>query len=589
MASGAGIHQRPEARIAFLEAQLAAEREELAAERQRNSQLRAEIEKLRGAYGQLREEVELLRRRIFVAKAERIDTRQLELEFAQKLADLAILRGRLPADAATLADDIDAVVDAAGTSAPPGGRKNSKHKPKGRRNLAECNLPERRVEILDPVFEQLVQEGKASRVSFQVSYRLGYERGGHRKIVIARATYRTEESDGTSAFATADLPPQTFPRAMAAPSQLAHVIHQKFGMGLPFFRVEGECRRLGVPIDRGSLCRWAEEVGSTLGSTVVEAMRREALATAFCIATDATGIAVLPPPNEAGSRQPCKRGHFFVQLADLDHIFFEYTDKETTEAVLKLFEGYRGYVQADAKSVFHALYRPRVGESDDDDAAAAKEVGCLAHCRRKFWEAAVTLKSVAAREGLYRIKRIYDIEGELRALSAEERCRIRNERMRPELDAFFDWAQENYEVEKNTRGLLRRAFGYAVRHRSALMRFLDDGRLRIDNNESERNLRTIAVGRKAWLFVGSDDHGVATGNILSLIASARLHGLDPEQYLRDIIRVLCHWPRERYLELAPKYWATTCARLRPGQLVAEYGRLDLPAAIAAPEQQALSR
>jgi hypothetical protein len=108
------------------------------------------------------------------------------------------------------------------------------------------------------------------------------------------------------------------------------------------------------------------------------------------------------------------------------------------------------------------------------------------------------------------------------------------------------------------------------------MRFLDDGRLRMDNNESERELRRIATGRKAWLFVGSDDHAQAAGNLLSLIASARLHGLDPEAYLRDLFRVLPHWPRGRFLELAPRYWLATRARLDPAQLEMELGPLTIP-------------
>ena len=95
-------------------------------------------------------------------------------------------------------------------------------------------------------------------------------------------------------------------------------------------------------------------------------------------------------------------------------------------------------------------------------------------------------------------------------------------------------------------------------------------------NQSERELRRVAVGRKAWLFVGDDDHAEAAGHLFSVIASARLHGLDPERYLRDIIRVLVYWPRDRYLELAPRYWPATRARLDVTQLEAEVGPLTVP-------------
>ena len=162
---------------------------------------------------------------------------------------------------------------------------------------------------------------------------------------------------------------------------------------------------------------------------------------------------------------------------------------------------------------------------------------------------------------------------------------MRRQHLRPHLDAFFAWAEVEYETVRDQRGLLRSALGYAVRQKDALMRVLDDGRLVLENNRSERELRRIAVGRKGWLFVGSDDHGEAAGHLFSLIASARLHKLDPEAYLRDLFRVLAHWPRDRYLELAPKYWAQTRARLDPGELAAEIGDLTVPPLFAPPSAE----
>ena len=111
--------------------------------------------------------------------------------------------------------------------------------------------------------------------------------------------------------------------------------------------------------------------------------------------------------------------------------------------------------------------------------------------------------------------------------------------------------------------------------------------MRLDNNASERALRKIAVGRKAWLFIGSDDHAQAAGNLMTLIASARLHGLDPEVYLRHVFRVFPFWPRDRYLELAPKYWLATRARLDAAELQAELGPFTVPA--RAPSEQPAAR
>ena len=191
-----------------------------------------------------------------------------------------------------------------------------------------------------------------------------------------------------------------------------------------------------------------------------------------------------------------------------------------------------------------------------------------------------------AREGLARIGRIFSVDAGFQGKPPSEIARLRNAHLRPHLEAFIAWAEQQYEVVRHQRGLLRSALGYVVRQKEALLRVLLDGRLILDNNRSERELRRIAVGRKAWLFVGSDDHATAAGHIFSLIASARLHGLDPEAYLRDLFRVLAHWPKGRYLELAPKYWAATRARLVPKQLDAEIGHLTVPPPLPSEEQPA---
>jgi transposase len=568
------------ARVAMLEGEISAQRSALSAERAALSvsqalveQLKKDVEILRASHERLRQELEMLRRRLFVAKAERIDSEQLKFEFERKLAELDELARRLPPDEPSAGGPNAETPQSTADEGQSDGKE--KRKPSGRRDLRGLKLPEERIEIPDPVLEALVEAGKAERIGFEESYKLGWKRGGQRRIVIARVSYRAGEKDVDPVCATAPVPPEALPRAIAAPSMLAHIIHEKLGRGMPLYRIETGFRRDGVPIDRGTMSRWMEELGALAGTTIIEAARADALATAFCISTDATGIAIQPERVPERKRQACRRGHFFVQIADRDHVFFEYTAEETSNAVAGMFRGFKGYVQADAKSVFDILFRP-APDANADDEAANKEVGCWAHARRKLWEAAVATKSAAAREGLYRIGRIYDLEAQWRDKPPDEITRLRQARSRPEVEAFFTWVDAQHELVRAERGLLRRAFGYAVRQKEALMRFLDDGRLKPDNNASERELRQIAVGRKAWLFVGSDDHATSTGNLLSLIASARLHGLDPEDYLRDVIRVLPHWPKDRSLELAPKYWSGTRAQLDPKQLAADFGVLTLP-------------
>jgi transposase len=572
------------AQIAALESALESERAAHASSRALVEQLKKECEQLRASRDRLRQDLELLRRRIFIAKAERIDTAQLEFEFAQKLAAL----DKLSAELAAKQDSDQKGTSTGGNSAGSGGQRR-KSKPKGRRKLNELDLPEDRVEITDPELEALVAAGKAERIGFEVSYKLAWQRGGHRRLVIARANYRTIDEKGEASFETTAMPAETFPRSLAAPSLLAHIVSEKHLVGVPLYRIEDRYRRDGTPIDRGTMSRWLDDAGATAGATVIAAARAEALTTAFCLSTDATGVAVQPTPTGDKKRQPCRRGHFFVQIADLDHIFFEFTPRETSAAVGEMFRGFSGYVQADAKSVFDILYRV----SNEGKPAAATvgdhgiryEVACWTHGRRGLWEAALATKSAVAREGLFRIRRLYQLEETWKDKPPDEIKRLRNVYSRPLVDDFFTWAAREYDKVRAQRGLLRSGLGYFIRQQQALLRFLEDGRLRLDNNHSELQLRRIAVGRKAWLFVGSDDHAVSAGHLFSLIASARLHGLDPEAYLRDLFRVLGHWPRNRYLELAPKYWAATRARLDPAQLAAELGPLTIPPPLDPPAQQ----
>jgi len=560
------------ARVAALEAALAAEQARVVAERanaeverQRAESLSAERDRLRAAYRRLAEELELLRRRIFVAKAERLDSRQLEIEFAEKKAALAKLAEDGGAGGA--ASPSEGPDDEDDERSRKKGKRGSSQTPTGRRDLRGAPIPEERVELLDPELE-----GKAERIGFEESYRLAWRRPGLVRLVVARAKYRVIDEDGQSMLISTPMPPEAFPRSLADVSLLAKVVSSKFHFGMPFFRQEEELATCGVRVDRGTMSRWAEDVGMTLGSTVLVAMRADAR-NAFCIATDATGVCVQPEPSTSKGRQPCRRGHFFTLLADSDHVLFEYVPRETSPAVASIFKGYSGYVQADAKSVYDVLFRDP--GPIDVDAETRSEVGCWAHARRKFYEAAITKQRVA-REALFRIRELFQLEQQWSGVPPAKRRELRLAHAKPRLDDFFTWAAAEYAKVELERGLVRSAFGYVVRQRDALMRFLEDGRLRIDNNASERALRQIAVGRKAWLFVGSDDHAEAAANIFSIVASCKLHGLDPELYLRDVLRVLAQWPRDRFLELAPKNWAVTRARLDADELRAPLGLITVP-------------
>jgi hypothetical protein len=157
-----------------------------------------------------------------------------------------------------------------------------------------------------------------------------------------------------------------------------------------------------------------------------------------------------------------------------------------------------------------------------------------------------------------------------------KRKQLRDVHLRPLIDQFFSWVHQAKDQTKG-RNLATKALGYAINQEKELRRVLLDGRLPLDNTRSERSLRTtIVVGRKAWLLYGSDVHAESAAALFSIIASCRLHRLDPERYLDEVLRLLPYWPQQRYLELAPKYWAATRAKLNPAELERHVGTFTIP-------------
>ena len=180
-------------------------------------------------------------------------------------------------------------------------------------------------------------------------------------------------------------------------------------------------------------------------------------------------------------------------------------------------------------------------------------------------------------EGLTYIQAIYRVDMTLSDMPPSKRKRLREERVLPLVERFFAWVHQAVKTVPG-RNPATRALNYAISQEQELRRVFLDGRLPLDNTRSERALRRIVVGRKAWMFYGSDVHAEAAAALFSVIASCRLHSLDPEVYLDEMIRVLPYWPRERYLELTPKSWAATRFRLDQDQLTAPIGTITVPPA-----------
>jgi hypothetical protein len=224
---------------------------------------------------------------------------------------------------------------------------------------------------------------------------------------------------------------------------------------------------------------------------------------------------------------------------------FGYTPTHDGAAVDQFLAGYKGYLVADAHVVFDHLFKE--GE--------IIEVGCWAHARRYFFKA-LSSDPDRAREALALINGLFRVERDLKNVSPEKRMVVRQADAQPMVDAFFTWCDRQVDLVLDETPIAK-GIGYARNQRVALQRFLADGRLPLHNNWSERELRREALGRKNWLFLGSDDGAEANTTFVSLLASVQLHGLEPWSYLRDLFCLLPSWPRRRVIDLAPVNWQET--------------------------------
>jgi transposase len=260
------------------------------------------------------------------------------------------------------------------------------------------------------------------------------------------------------------------------------------------------------------------------------------------IQTDDTPVPVLDP----GSRRT-RIGHLWVYLGDNHHPYavFDFTPTYSGDGPKRWLGDYVGYVQADALKQYDPLFErapPR-----------PTEVGCWAHARRKFHDARAT-DPARAYEALARIHRLYDIEAEVKSLDDAGRLAARHARARPLLDALFDWLEGQRE-QVLPKSLMGVAIGYALGNRAALTRYTEEGFLSIDNNASERALRAVAVGRKNYLFAGSDAGGRSAAVLYSVTGTCQRLGLDPFGYLRDALARVPALPAGRLDDLLPDRWA----------------------------------
>jgi transposase/FtsZ-binding cell division protein ZapB len=320
---------------------------------------------------------------------------------------------------------------------------------------------------------------------------------------------------------------------------LAQVLVAKFADHLPLYRQEVIFGRAGLTIPRSTLGAWVGSCGVQL-QPLVDALKADIL-THRVVHADETPVQMLQPGHGK-----THRAYLWAYAAgafeDTKAVVYDFCASRAGENAKVFLGTWRGSLVCDDFSGYKQLMVQGV-----------TEVGCLAHARRKFFDLHTVHKSPVAQRALEQIAQVYEIERGLKACSADERQRARQERSKPLLDALHAWLMQ--PRQKVTDGTATaKALDYSLRRWQALTRFVDDGHLPVDNNHIENQIRPIAIGRNNWLFAGSLRAGQRGAAVMSLIQSARLNGHDPYAYLKDVLTRL---PTQRAIlihELLPHRW-----------------------------------
>lgn len=335
--------------------------------------------------------------------------------------------------------------------------------------------------------------------------------------------------------------PRPIERGLAGAGLLAHVLVSKYCNHQPLYRQAEIYAREGVDLDRSTMAGWVGSI-SDLVAPLLEALQQHVLA-ATKIHADDTPVPVLAPGTGK-----TKTGRLWTYVRDdraagdntPPAVWFAYSPDRKGEHPRQHLERFHGVLQADGYAGFHHLY----------DTGQIVEAACWAHVRRKFFDLQQAHQSPMASEAIERIAALYAIEKDIRGKPPDERAKIRQSRARPLLDDLRAWFDRTLNsLSRKSEAAL--AIRYALSRWRALTRYVEDGSIEMDNNLAERALRAVCLGRKNYLFAGSDNGGERAAAFYSLIGTAKLNGIDPELYLRELLERIGDHPINRVSDLLP--------------------------------------
>jgi transposase len=327
---------------------------------------------------------------------------------------------------------------------------------------------------------------------------------------------------------TAVLPPQPIPKSLASPGLLAHITVSKYQDALPLYRQEAILQRIGVDLPRATLANWMIQAG-TLIQPLINLLRDRLLAYDI-LQMDETPVQVLKEPGRTAQ----SKSYLWLQRGgppDQPVVLYDYDPGRGADVPKRLLAGFTGYLQTDGYDGYNAVVAVN----------KLTHVGCMAHARRKFSEAVKAQDKKKpggnAHRGLALIRKLYRVEKQARKLTPEARHEHRQRHARPILDELRSWLDEALPQVPPTSAT-GKALNYLHNEWDKLIRYLDDGRLEIDNNGAENAIRPFVVGRKNWLFSASVKGVKASANLYSLIETAKANSLEPYAYLRYLFTEL---------------------------------------------------
>jgi transposase len=427
----------------------------------------------------------------------------------------------------------------------PKAKPDASKRKHGRRDPDTLELPVCRVEI-DPA-DVINDRAAFEKIGEQVSSHVEWLPSSLVRVDVVLNRYR-RIGDGFVDISTPEMPIRFIDKSIVGPSFVANMIVNKYGDHIPLDRQVGIFKRSGFVITTSTMCGLLSGATAHL-SHITDAMWLEAMKAPYVL-TDATGVLVK-------AKERCTRAHFYAAVVPNKMTLYRFTHKNDGDTVARLFDGFSGVLHADAAAIYHELFRLN---------PAIVEAGCWAHTRRKFYDA-IDEDNKGALTAIGYIRLLY--EAHYSSMTDDVvNVHVRSAAAVPVLASMRTWLDEMLLAAKPDT-LMHKALGYLDRQWLVLQRFLHDGNIGLDTNPAERALRREAVGRKNWLFLGSDSGAKWNATSVTLIASCAMHDIEPWSYLRDVLILLPAWKLSAVIELAPHRWRETLQQPETQRLLAE--------------------